>query len=129
MCNTEQTVRMNFSTGRLKAADEDPEKRTVYQALPFLILFTESLNERLAVRIEEFLASLLPRRLEFGLCDVPVRPAFFGYGTQVLTKIFQSRPTPEPIAVIDLINDEAGFKNNRGGDHGIVERISVFGDI
>jgi hypothetical protein len=46
-----------------------------------LILFTESLDIGLAVRIEKFLAALLPRRFEFGGCDVPVRPAFLGNGT------------------------------------------------
>jgi hypothetical protein len=45
------------------------------------------LNVRFAVRIVEFLAALLPRRFKFGRCDVPVRPAFFGNGTQVLAEI------------------------------------------
>ena len=35
----------------------------------------------------------------------------------------------EPVAVIDLINDKAGLEDNHVGDHGIVERISVFGDV
>jgi len=39
------------------------------------------LGDLFAVRIEEFLAALLPRRFEFGGCDVPVRPAFLGNGT------------------------------------------------
>jgi hypothetical protein len=46
-----------------------------------LILFTESLDVRLTVRIEEFLAALMPRGFEFGRCDVPVRPAFLRNGT------------------------------------------------
>jgi hypothetical protein len=50
-------------------------------AILLLILFTESLDVRLAVRIEEFLAALLPRRLEFGRCDVAVEPAFLDNGT------------------------------------------------
>jgi len=50
-------------------------------ALPFLILSTKSLNVRFAVRVEELLAALLPRRFEFGRCDVPVRSAFLGNGT------------------------------------------------
>src|SRR5215471_16220064 len=45
---------------------------------PLLILFTDSLGVGFAVRIEQILAALLPRRLEFGRCDVPVRPAFLG---------------------------------------------------
>ena len=50
-------------------------------AIPLLILFIESLDVRFAVRIEELLAAFLPRRFEFGRCDVPVRPAFLGNGT------------------------------------------------
>jgi len=49
-------------------------------AIPILILFTESLDVCPAVRIEEFLVALLPRRFEFGRCDVPVRPALLGDG-------------------------------------------------
>jgi hypothetical protein len=47
-------------------------------AMLLLILFTESLNVRFAVRIEKVFAALLPRRFHFGRCDVPVRPAFLG---------------------------------------------------
>jgi len=93
------------------------------------MLFTESLEVRLAVRIEEFLAALLPRRFEFGGCDVPVRPAFPRNGTQVLAQIFQSRPAEEPVAVVDLINHKTRLEDNHVRDHGIVERISVFGDV
>ena len=35
----------------------------------------------------------------------------------------------EPVAVVDLTNDKAGLEDNHVGDHGIVERISVFGDV
>ena len=35
----------------------------------------------------------------------------------------------EPVAVVDLTNDKAGLEVNHVGDHGIVERISVFGDV
>src|SRR5208283_680847 len=97
--------------------------------IPLLILFTESLDIRLAVRIEKLLAALLPRRFEFGCRDVPVRPAFLGNGTYVLAKIFQSGPAEEPVAVVDLINDKTGLEDNHVGDHGIVDRISVFGDV
>jgi hypothetical protein len=94
-------------------------------AIPLLILFTESLDVRFTIRIEEVLAALLPRRFEFGRCDVPVRPAFFGNGTQVLAEIFQSGPAEKPVAIVDLINDKTGLKDNYVRDHGIVDRISV----
>ena len=98
-------------------------------AIPLLILFTESLDVRFAVRIEEFLAAFLPRRFEFGRCDVPVRPAFLGNSTQVLAEIFHGGPTEKPIAVVDLINDETRLYHNHVGDHGIVEWVGVFSDV
>ena len=104
-------------------------RQRLAKRITLLILFTESLGVRFAVRIEEFLAALLPRRFEFGRCDVPVRPAFLGNGTQVLAEIFQSGPAEEPVAVVDLINDKTGLEDNHVGDHGIVDRIGVFGDV
>jgi hypothetical protein len=55
---------------------------------PLLVLFTDGLGVGFAVGIEKFLTALLPRRLEFGRCDVPVRPAFLGSGTKVLAEFF-----------------------------------------
>src|SRR5580700_2767583 len=94
-----------------------------------LVLFTKSLCVRFAVRIKEFLAALLPRRFEFRRCDVPVRPAFPGNGTQVLAEIFHSRPTEEPVAVVDLVNNKTRLEDNHVGNHGIVDGIGVFGDV
>jgi hypothetical protein len=48
---------------------------------------------------------------------------------QVLAEIFQSGPAPEPVAVVNLINDKTGFEDNHVGDHGIVDRIRAFGDV
>jgi hypothetical protein len=39
---------------------------------PDLILFTQSLGVRFAVRVEEFFAALLPRGFEFRICDISV---------------------------------------------------------
>jgi hypothetical protein len=97
--------------------------------IPRLILFTEGLDVSFAIRIEEFLAALLPRSFEFGRRDVPVRPALPGNGTQVLAEIFKSGPAEEPVAVVNLVNDKTGFEDNHVRDHGIVDRIGVFGDV
>src|SRR6266516_2597476 len=86
-----------------------------------LILLAESLDVRFPVRIEEFLAALLPRRLEFGRCDVPVWPAFLGNGTKVLAEIFHSGPAEVPVAVVDLIDDETRLEDNHMRDHRIVD--------
>src|SRR6516165_4959134 len=108
---------------------EDVRKIKECEMAMALVLFTECLDIRSAVRIADFLAALLPRRSEFGRRDVPVWPAFLGYGTQVLAEIFQSGPTEEPIAVVHLINDKPGLKHNHVGDHRIVGRIGVFRDV
>src|SRR5271167_1140158 len=92
-----------------------------------LILFTESLDVGLAVRIKELLAALLPRSLKLGRGDVPVRPTFRADCAQVLTELFYCRSTEEPVSVIDLVNDEAGREHDHMWDHGIVPRIGVFG--
>ena len=98
-------------------------------AIPPLVLFTESLDVRFAIRIEEFLAAMLPSRFEFGRRNVPVWPAFLGNGAQVLAEIFQSGPAEEPVAVVDLVNEKTGLEDNDVGDHRIVDRIRVFGDV
>ena len=98
-------------------------------AIALLILFAERLYVCFAVRIEEFFAALLPRPSKFGSCDVPVRPAFLRNGAQVLAEIFQSGPAEEPVAVINLINDQAGLEDYHVGDHRIVDWVGVFGDI
>jgi hypothetical protein len=68
---------------------------------PRLILFADSLGVSFAVRIEEFLAALLPSCSEVGRRDVPIRPAFLGYGAEVLTEFLRGGPTEEPIAIVD----------------------------
>src|SRR3984893_7734797 len=98
-------------------------------AIPLLILFTESLDVRFAVRIEQFLAALLPRRFEFGRCDVPVRPALSNYGAEVLPELLHSGPAEEPVAVVDLVDDKTGLEDNHVGDHGIVDGVGVLGDV
>src|ERR1700685_3121292 len=98
-------------------------------AIALLILFTESLNVRFAVRIEELLAALLPRLFELWLGDVPVPPAFLSNGSPGLAQIFHRGPSEEPVAIVDLMNHKAGLKDNHVRDHGIVDRVGVFGDV
>jgi hypothetical protein len=71
---------------------------------------------------------LLPSCSEVGRRDVPIRPAFLGYGAEVLTEFLRGGPTEEPIAIVDLINDETGLERDHMGDHR-VDRIGIFGDV
>ena len=77
--------------GRNRA--RDGSRWRVLEAL--LILLTESLSVCFSGWIEERLPALLPCRSEFWRCDVPVRAAILGNGTQVITQLFQSGPADE----------------------------------
>jgi hypothetical protein len=79
-----------------------------------LVLFAESLQVRFAVRVEKVFAALLPPLFEFGLGDVPVRPAFFGHGAQVLAEIFTvelNKPFSLP-AVLGAVTAAAEHENH-----------------
>ena len=94
---------------------------------PALVLLTECLEIRFAVRIEEFLGALLPRRSEFGQRNVSVCRHFSLTTRRSWRR--SSRSTEEPIAVVQLINDKAGLKHNHEGDRRIVGRTGVLRDI
>src|SRR5262245_5798448 len=46
-----------------------------------------------------------------------------------MAEFFQSGPAEVPIAIVDFINDQAGLEDNNMGDHRIVGRIRIFGDV
>src|SRR5260221_14369848 len=47
----------------------------------------------------------------------------------MLAQFFWSGAAEEPVAIVDLINDETGLEDNHMGDHRIVGRIRIFGDV
>src|SRR3954453_7200719 len=94
-----------------------------------LIPVTQALDIALPVWVKHLLAPLLPCRLDLRLRDIPIGPALHADGTQIVTELFGRRTTEEPVAVIDLVNDETWFEHNHMRNHGIVSRIRVFGDI
>jgi hypothetical protein len=71
----------------------------------------------------------LPGGFEFGNGDVPIGAAFFCDAAEILAEIFHGGAAKEPVAVVDFVDEEAGLEDNHVGDHGIVERIGVFGDV
>jgi hypothetical protein len=81
------------------------------------------------VGVKKFLIALLPRRFQVRICDIPIGATFSENRTQILTEIFDCGSAKEPVAVVDLVNDETRLKHDRVRDHRIVERIRVFSDI
>jgi len=95
-----------------------------FQSIPVLIPFTERLDVSLPVRIEEFLAAFL----RSGVVMSQSGP-YFLVTERRSCRNFESGPSEEPATVIDLVNEKTGFEDNHVGDHGIVNRIGVFGDV
>jgi hypothetical protein len=94
-----------------------------------LTLFAETLKIGFAVRIERLLVALLPCSSKFGRRDVPVWSAFPADSTQVLAKLFHLGSSEEPVATVDLVNDKTGLQHDYVRNHGIVDRIGIFGDV
>jgi hypothetical protein len=106
-----------------------PAARWPERSLRPLILFTESLNIGFALWVKDILVALLPSSLKFRRCDVPVRSAFLADSPQVLAEFFHRGASEKPVAIVDLVNDEAWLQHNHVRDHGIVDGIGVFGDV
>ena len=72
---------------------------------------------------------MLPRCFQIRICDIPIGSTLSENCTQILAKILDCGSAKEPVAVVDLVNDETRFKHDRMWDHRIVQRIRVFGNI
>jgi hypothetical protein len=48
---------------------------------------------------------------------------------RILAEICNRGPAEEPISVVNLINDKTGLEDDDVGNHGIVGRIDIFGEI
>jgi hypothetical protein len=134
-CTTAPGAVAGRSAGASPSHDREIEqttfrvKTTPCSFNPDSVLFAEGLDVGFAVGIEEVLAALLPGGFEFGRGDVPVGAAFFGNGAEVLAEFFHGGAAEEPVAVVDFVDEEAGLEDDHVGDHGIVKRIGVFGDV
>src|SRR5215472_3605522 len=75
--------------------------------------------------------SRIPCLAESRSAQIPVRTDFPRHGAQVVPKIDDRRPTPEPIAVIDAVDHKARLENERVRDHRVMlgVRILLDGEI
>jgi hypothetical protein len=93
------------------------------------ILLAERLRIGLAIWIKELFEAFFPCGLHFRRCDIPIWPAFLGYGAEVVTEILKRRAAEKPVAVVDPVYDQTWFENDDVRNHWIVIWIRVFGDI
>src|SRR4029453_2516290 len=92
-------------------------------------LFGHELRLRFPVRMETCLVALLPGCALIRAADVPIGTAALQHRAQVEAQFLHRRPAEEPVAVVDLVDAQAGLEHPRVRDHRIVMRVGVFGDI
>src|SRR5580693_3939934 len=84
-------------------------------------LFIPSVERRQVPRI--------PCLAEPWAVQVPVRADFSSHGAQVVPKIDDRRTAPEPIAVVDTVNDEAWLEDERMWNHRVVFGFGVLPNV
>src|SRR5689334_3647959 len=48
---------------------------------------------------------------------------------QVMPQVVERGPAPEPVAVVDAVDDQPGLEHKRVRDHWVVVGVGVFGDV
>src|SRR5947209_18638936 len=71
----------------------------------------------------------IPRFVQPGSAEIPVRADLARGGTQVLPQLREGRPAPEPVAVVDAVDDESRLEHQRVRNHRVVRRIGVLLDV
>ena len=94
-----------------------------------LLLLTKQLPVGLAIGIKAIAFTPFPSGSQFGPSDVPIWSTFLRHVTQVLSKLFDGRPTKKPVAIVDLEYNESRLEDNDMRDHRIVLGVRVLGDV
>ena len=71
----------------------------------------------------------IPGLAQAGRAQIPVRADLLRHGAQIAAEIFDRRPAPEPVAVVDAVDDKARLEHERVRDHRIVLGIGVLLDV
>src|ERR1700735_2046699 len=61
--------------------------------------------------------------------QIPVRADLARGDAQVMPQVVERRAAPEPVAVIDTVNDQPRLEYQRVRDHGVVLGVGVLGDV
>src|SRR5262252_369026 len=79
--------------------------------------------------VEERVVAGDPGLAEPGRAQVPVR-ADLGRGRpQVVPQVVEGRAAPEPVAVVDAVDDQSGLEHQGVRDHRVVLGVGVLGDV
>src|SRR5580700_2917279 len=90
-------------------------------------LFSFSVTLVPAVETRE--VTRIPCLAESRRAQIPVWADFARHGTQIMPKIDDRGTAPEPVAVIDAVNHEAGLEHERMRDHRIILGVGVLLDV
>src|SRR4051794_772267 len=94
-----------------------------------LVLLGEFLGMRFSVGIEARLVTHRPCRSLSGSVDAPVGTATLQYGAHIQTELLDGGPAEEPVAAVDLEDEQTGLQHHGMGDHRIVIRVGIFTDV
>src|SRR5205085_4030875 len=83
----------------------------------------------LVVREKPASVPRLPGLAHAGCRNVLVRPDALCKGTQILPQHLGRGPAPVPVAIVDLVDDQARLEHERVRDHGIVVWVRVLLDV
>jgi hypothetical protein len=71
----------------------------------------------------------VPCRAQVRCGQVPVRADFAGYLAKIAAQVLERRPAPEPVAVVDAVDDQPRLEYERVRDHRVVVGVGVFLDV
>jgi hypothetical protein len=71
----------------------------------------------------------VPRRSQARCAQVPVGADLPGHGAEVMPQVGDRWTPPEPVPVVDAVDDEAGLEHEGVGDHRVVARVGVLLDV
>src|SRR6266567_6646434 len=79
--------------------------------------------------VELRVVARVPGFAEPGGAQIPVRADLAGGGAQVTPQVVERRAAPEPVTVVDTVNDQPRLEYQRVRDHGVVLGVGVLGDV
>src|SRR5882672_6616288 len=97
--------------------------------MPASLLLGKHARPRFPVRMERCLLAFRPGGSLLRAADVPIGTASLEDGAQVVAQFLHCRSAEKPIAVVDLVDTQAGLEYQRVGNHRIVMRVGVFRNV